>query len=63
MLDFLNLIIGRHIDIKQSLDYYKTVNSKYTRRVFTEIIYKELMKMGQKFANSYFKTKKMSCNL
>lgn len=41
MLDFLNLIIGRHIDIKQSLDYYKTVNSKYTRRVFTEMIYKE----------------------
>lgn len=40
-----------------TIDYLKTFNLKDLRRVFNKMIYKELMKMGEKFANSYPMTK------
>lgn len=40
-----------------TIDYLKTFNLKDIRRVFNKMIYKELMKMGEKFANSYPMTK------
>lgn len=40
-----------------TIDYLKTSNLKDIRRVFNKMIYKELMKMGEKFANSYPMTK------
>lgn len=44
----------RNINIK---DYLKIFNLKDIRRVFNKMIYKEFMKMGEKFVNLYFMIK------
>lgn len=41
----------RNINI---IDYLKIFNLKDLRRVFNKMIYKEFMKMGEKFVNLYF---------
>lgn len=44
----------RNINI---IDYLKIFNLKDIRRVFNKMIYKEFMKMGEKFVNLYFMIK------